>query len=1561
MSDTAEKTLQEVFPNLELEGELEEYLTYARVTRVAFDKRRNILRVYLVSSQWIHKKYIFGLEEQIKKQLFSDQQITVRVTESFRLSRQYTPELLMRAYKKSIQHELKSRDIFLSYLFQTAKISFPEEEVLHLEMEDSVIAHERGPELISILNRIFTERCGLPVRIEDTYYPVEERKDLKNGEMQMQAAAMHIFANSQKGRAKLAASGGAAAETAGTENAAASFAGADSGANANAGANPETGASKAGKSAESGSGTGFSAGNRNDRSGKFYGGKKFKKGKGDFAAFGEHLSLSDDPNVLYGRNFDGESIPISSIDETTGECIVAGQIISQEIRDLRNEKALVLFAVTDDTDTIMGKLFVKQTQKPEIEKALKKGSFIRLHGRVMLDNWEHELTFSTILGIRKAANFRASRYDNSPTKRVELHCHTKMSDMDGVSDVKDLVKRAYSWGMPAIAITDHGVVQAFPDANHALEDIDYAYVNAYKKEHPDADKAELKKVKAPFKVIYGMEAYIVDDLKGIATDSRGQSLDDAYVVFDIETTGLSNLTCKIIEIGAVRVENGVIVDKFSTFVNPKEPIPFRIQELTSISDNMVENAETIEEVLPKFREFCGDAVLVAHNADFDTGFIKADCRRQNIDWEFTYVDTVAMAQLLLPGLSRFKLDTVAKAVGVSLENHHRAVDDAGCTAEIFVKFVEMLKKQKITDLDALNQEGRVNENSIRKMNSYHAIILAKNEAGRVNLYRCVSESHLKYFNRRAKLPKSFIEEHREGLILGSACVAGELYQALLRGATDAEIARIVNFYDYLEIQPLGNNAFLVNDDKYPAVNDMKAVQEFNKKIVKLGDQFHKPVVATCDVHFMDPEDEVYRRIIMAGKKFADADNQEPLYLRTTEEMLQEFTYLGEEKAQEVVIDNTRKITDMVERMSPIYPDKCPPVIPHSDEMLREICNRRAHEIYGPELPELVRARLDRELNSIISNGYAVMYIIAQKLVWKCNEDGYLVGSRGSVGSSFAATMAGITEVNPLPPHYLCKHDYHVEFDTPDVDKYQKMGYSGCDMPDKNCPVCGRKMQKLGFNIPFETFLGFKGNKEPDIDLNFSGEYQTKAHAYTQVIFGAGQTYKAGTIGTLADKTAFGYVKNYYEERGVHKRNCEIDRIVQGCVGIRRTTGQHPGGIIVLPQGWDINTFTPVQHPADDPNSDIVSTHFDYHSIDSNLLKLDILGHDDPTMIRMLEDLTGENASEVPLDEPQVMSLFQNLDSLQLRPEQIHGIKLGTLGIPEFGTTFAMQMLFDTKPQNFTDLCRISGLSHGTDVYLGNAETLIKSGTCTLGTAICCRDDIMVYLINKGLDSEESFTIMENVRKGKVAKGACDKWPQWTEDMRAHDVPDWYIGSCEKIKYMFPKGHAVAYVMMAYRVGWFKVYKPRAYYAAYFSIRAKAFSYEKMCQGEENLRSYMDDYNKRRNEGTLSKMEQDQYGDMCLVEEMYERGIDFMPIDIYRVQAHRFQIIDDKIMPSLDAIDGLGSVAADSIVLAARDGKFLSKDDLRQRGKVGKSITDSLTKLGIIKDLPETNQISLFDF
>ena len=1515
------KLFFDVFPTLNIDNDSHMLFEKVEVTKITSTSARNHIKVYIYSTHLIPKKTVCYVENQIEEQLFSQGNIPVTIIEEYRLSEQYTPENLMHAYKESILFELEQKSVLEKNMFQKAKCRFEGERTMCLTMADTIVAEGKTSEITSYLKDVFENRFHVPVDVEIDYEEVGESKYKKFNEMQLQQEVDAIRERNQKLQAQHATEEVAKAkETEGVSKKkaekaedAAKEADASSTQNKQEQKKPETP-------------------KKQEFAGKSSG---FKSGKGSFVRRDYPLKRSDDPNVIYGRDFDDMPIELKTVTGEMGEITFRGQVISFDTREIRNEKTIVMFAVTDFTDTIMVKMFTRNDQLPDLLAEIKKGVFLKIKGVTTIDKFDGELTIGSVTGIRKTSDFRVTRKDKYPEKRVELHCHTKMSDMDGVSEAKDLVKRAHDWGHPAIAITDHGVVQGFTDANHVIEDL---------------DKDD------PFKVIYGVEGYLVDDLTKIAENEKGQNLEGTYVVFDIETTGFSAVTDRIIEIGAVKVEDGKITDKFSTFVNPKRPIPFRITELTGITDEMVIGSLDIETILPQFIEFIGDAVLVAHNASFDVGFIEQNCKRQKIEADFTYVDTVALARVLLPALNRFKLDTVAKALNISLENHHRAVDDAGCTAEIFVKFVQMLKERELTTLAKVNEFGDLNPDSIKKLPTYHVIILARNDIGRVNLYQLVSASHLVYYNRRPRIPKSVLNEHREGLIVGSACEAGELYRALLDGKPDETIAKIVDFYDYLEIQPLGNNAFMVESDKVTSVNSMEDIMDLNRKIVHLGEQFHKPVVGTCDVHFMDPEDEVYRRIIMAGKGFGDADKQAPLYLRTTEEMLDEFAYLGSEKAYEVVIRNTNLIADMIEKISPVRPDKCPPVIENSDQMLRDICYNKAHSMYGDPLPEIVHERLERELNSIISNGFAVMYIIAQKLVWKSNEDGYLVGSRGSVGSSFVATMAGITEVNPLVPHYYCSNCHYSDFDSEEVKKY--VGGCGHDMPDKNCPVCGQKLVKDGFDIPFETFLGFKGNKEPDIDLNFSGDYQSKAHKYTEVIFGDGQTFRAGTIGTLADKTAFGYVKHYYEERGVPKRNCEIDRIVQGCVGVRRTTGQHPGGIIVLPLGENIYSFTPVQHPANDMTTDIITTHFDYHSIDHNLLKLDILGHDDPTMIRMLQDLTGVDPQTIPLDSPEVMSLFQNTSALGIEPEDIGGCKLGALGIPEFGTDFAMQMLIDTKPQAFSDLVRIAGLSHGTDVWLGNAQTLIQEGKATISTAICTRDDIMTYLIGKGLDSEEAFTIMERVRKGAVANGKCKEWPEYKQDMLDHGVPDWYVWSCEKIKYMFPKAHAAAYVMMAWRIAWCKVFYPLAYYAAFFSIRATSFNYELMCQGKERLEHHMHEYERRKDE--LSKKEQDTYKDMRIVQEMYARGFEFLPIDLYRAKAHHFQIIDDKLMPSISTIDGLGDKAADAVVEAAKDGKFLSRDDFRQRTKVSKTVIDKMVELGILSDLPESNQLSLFD-
>ena len=1508
------KVFFNVFPTLKVEEDIQILFADVQVRKVTVNSGRDTLRVHIFSRHLIQKKQIRQMEQRIMEQLFSGTHINVEIVERYALSGQYTPAALLHEYRDSMILELKETSMLASSMLSHARIRPGDDGVILLELPDTIVSAGRKEEILHYMEQVFCQRFQMNVSFRVSYRESEEGGSREYDEQRLQHEINAIFERSGYGR-----DSGAQEADAGSEE-------------------PKTDKEKTGDASGSGKSADKSVSHSRTSAGRGRRKKEYKK-----KDFYRPVRTGDDPNLIYGRNFEGEAVPMNQLVSEIGEVIVRGKIISFETRAIKNEKTIILFSISDFTDTISAIIFARNEQLPEILGELKKGIFIKIKGITSIDARDGDLKISSVTGIKKIGDFTVPRKDLSPVKRVELHCHTKMSDMDGVSEVNDIVRRAHDWGHPAIAITDHGTVQAFPVANHYIETL---------------DKDD------PFKVIYGVEGYVVDDLSEIAVNAGRESLDDTYIVFDIETTGFSSIKDKIIEIGAVKVEKGEITDRFSTFVNPQRPIPFEITNLTGITDEMVMDSPPIEEILPEFLKFAGDGILVAHNAGFDVGFIEQNCREQKIDRKFVYVDTVALARILLPTLSKYKLNTVAKALHISLENHHRAVDDAGATAEIFVRFVGMLRERGIYTLRDVNRYGDRNVNAIRKMPSHHIIILIKNDIGRYNLYQLISQSHLTYYSRVPRIPKSLLSEHREGLIIGSACEAGELYRAVLEKRSQEQIARLADFYDYYEIQPVGNNRFMIESDKIPDVESEEDIRELNRQIVELGEKFRKPVVATCDVHFLDPDDEVYRRIIMAGKGFDDADEQAPLFLRTTEEMLEEFSYLGAAKAKEIVIDNPVRIAGMVEKISPVNPNKCPPVIENSDQELRDICYRRAHEMYGEKLPRQVSERLEKELNSIISNGYAVMYIIAQRLVWKSNADGYLVGSRGSVGSSFAATMAGITEVNPLSPHYYCRKCHYSDFDSEEVKSFS--GGCGYDMPDRNCPVCGEPLVKEGFDIPFETFLGFKGDKEPDIDLNFSGDYQAKAHKYTEVLFGEGHTFKAGTIGTLADKTAFGFVKNYYEDHGLRKRKCEIERIAGECTGIRRSTGQHPGGIVVLPHGHDINEFTPVQHPANDMECGIITTHFDYHSIDHNLLKLDILGHDDPTMIRTLEDYITSDAMEneyseehpfvatdIPLDDKGVIELFHGTEVLGIKPEDIDGCKLGCLGIPEFGTDFVIQMVEDTKPQTLSDLIRISGLSHGTNVWLGNAQELVKSGKATISTAICTRDDIMIYLINKGMDSALAFTIMESVRKGKGLK------PEWEEAMKENNVPDWYIDSCKKISYMFPKAHAAAYVMMAYRIAYCKIHYPLAYYAAYFGIRADAFSYEIMCQGKEKLNYYMQDYKKRS--ATLSNKEQEVMKDMKIVQEMYARGFEFIPVDLYRAKAFKFQIIDGKLMPSLSSIEGMGDKAAEAVEEASKDGPYLSLDDFRQRTKVSKTVIDLMASLGLFGDLPQSNQLSIFDF
>ena len=1460
------KKFLNILPDLKLSHEMTELFETVECEKVAASRDHSRIKIYIHSDRLIAHKAIRETERAIRSQMFKDQ-VDVCLVEKYHLSRQYTPARLLEAYTGSLIDELEEEGELSANLFRKAEKTFLEPFVLELKVEENCIAQVKMEKLKHKLEHIFSERFDMPLGIVLGWLPKKKSKYAVYADSAMKEEIAQIVQTYEQAKEDQ-------------------------------------------KEVEKQ--------------------EVQQKEKPAFKKNYVKQRLPEDKDIFYGRNFEGEETEIHEIIDEMGEVVVRGKIIQLETREIRNEKTIVMFAVTDFTDTIKAKVFTKNERLPELLDKLKEGAFIKMKAVAMMDQFEHDIALGSVSGIKTIPDFTEKRMDHSPVKRVELHCHTTMSDMDGVTDVKKLLKTAMGWGHQAMAITDHGVVQAFPDANHCVEGKD-------------------------FKVIYGMEGYLVDDIKNIVTDSRGQSLESTFVVFDIETTGFSAVNDRIIEIGAVKVENGMITEKFSEFVNPERPIPFEIEKLTSINDRMVEDAPNISVILPRFMDFCKGSVLVAHNADFDTGFIRHNCEVLGLPYDYTYVDTLGIARSFLEGLKNYKLDTVVEAMGCTLANHHRAVDDAGATADVFVRFLERFKKKNIRDLDELNTYSAMSVDAIKKLKTYHIILLAKNEIGRINLYRLVSLSHLDYYARRPRIPKSVLAKYREGLIIGSACEAGELFRAVVDERPEEEIARIVEFYDYLEIQPTGNNEFMIRDPKMTKVSTVADLQDLNRKIVELGEKFNKPVCATCDVHFLNPEDEVYRRIIMSNKGFGDADLQPPLYLRTTEEMLDVFQYLGAEIAEEVVVTNTNRIADMIDRISPVRPDKCPPVIENSAGILRDICYNRAHELYGEDLPDIVTERLERELNSIIGNGFAVMYIIAQKLVWKSVADGYLVGSRGSVGSSFVAYMAGITEVNSLQAHYLCPKCHYVDFDSDYVKSFS--GRSGCDMEDRVCPVCGEPLMKEGHDIPFETFLGFKGNKEPDIDLNFSGDYQSKAHAYTEVIFGKGKTFRAGTVGTLADKTAYGYAMHYYEEHEQHKRSCELDRISSGCVGVRRTTGQHPGGIIVVPHGEEIYSFTPVQHPANDQTTKIITTHFDYHSIDHNLLKLDILGHDDPTMIRMLEDITGVDATKIRLDDPEVLSLFHGLEALHIKPEDIGGTDLGSLGIPEFGTEFVMQMLRDTKPKAFSDLVRISGLSHGTDVWLGNAQTLIQEGKAQISTAICTRDDIMIYLIDKGVESEQSFKIMESVRKGKGLT------PDYEKVMKEHDVPDWYLWSCKKIKYMFPKAHAVAYVMMGIRIAWFKIHEPLAYYAAFFTIRATAFDYGLMCQGKAAIDNHIKAYKANPN---LSKKEQDTLRDMKIVQEFYARGFEFLKIDLYQSDAIKFQVVEGKLLPPFSVIEGMGGIAAEALAVAAhaeteRGEKFLSKDDIRQKAKVSQTVLDTMAELGLLGGLPESNQLSIFDF
>ena len=1222
-----------------------------------------------------------------------------------------------------------------------------------------------------------------------------------------------------------------------------------------------------------------------------------------------------DEHMIYGEDVNSLVHPIKDLNQNSKTVAIVGEIFHIENKELRNGKILSIMSITDNTSSINCKLFLNDLNKDKILNAVKEGSYVKIKGDVLFDTYQRELTM-TISGIR--AEVKPQREDTCKKgKRVELHAHTQMSSMDALCSTKKLVKQAAAWGHKAIAITDHGVVQAFPEAM-------------------DAGKSN------NIKILYGVEGYLVEDNAPVIKNANDESLSQTFVVFDLETTGFSNKNDKITEIGAVKIENFKVVDRFSQLINPQKDISYKVQELTGITNDLIKDKPTIEEVLPKFIEFIGDSVMVAHNADFDMGFMQQKCREQNIEFKNTSVDTLTLARTLLPHMKRFRLNLIAKELGVPLLNHHRAVDDAEATAHIFIKFLEMIQKrggEKLSDINTIL--GNID---YTKLTTNHITLIAKNQAGIKNLYKIVSDAHINHYHRAPRILKSVLEQYKEGIIVGSACEAGEVFQAVKQNKSEEELERIISLYDYIEVMPIDNNRFMIDKGE---VEDEEELRELNKRLIEVAKKFGKIPVATGDVHFIDKHEAVFRKVLKYSQGFKVDEEETYLHFRTTDEMLEEFKYLGEDLAYEVVVENTNKVADMVEKVLPIPNETFPPRIEGSDKELRDMCNAKAERIYGSPLPDVVRKRLDRELNSIINNGYAVMYIIAQKLVTKSLADGYLVGSRGSVGSSLAATMSDITEVNPLPAHYVCenpdcKYSYFYEIG--------EWG-SGADLPDKDCPKCGRPLKKDGHDIPFEVFLGFEGDKEPDIDLNFSGSYQPVIHKYTEVLFGEGHTYKAGTIGTVAEKTAFGYAKKFVEENDLNSTSAEVLRLANGCTGVKRTTGQHPGGIMVIPDYKDVYDITPIQYPANDPSCGVITTHFDYHSISGRILKLDILGHDVPTIIRMIEDITGKIATEIPLDDKETMSLFTSTEALGVTPEEIN-CPIGCLAIPEFGTKFVRQMLLDTKPKTFAELVRISGLSHGTDVWLNNAQDLVVEGTVEFKEVISTRDDIMNYLIFKGLPPKMAFTIMESVRKGKGLK------PEFIEEMKKNDVPDWYIGSCQKIKYMFPKAHAVAYVMMSFRLAYYKVHYPEAFYATYFTMKAEDFDADLIVKGLDAIKNKMDEITSMGNDATAK--EKNMLTVLEVAYEMYARGIKILPVDIYESDAKEFKVVGEKqILPPMIALQGVGENAAIHIQQERENGEFISKEDLQKRTKISKTVIETLTIHGSLDNMSEKNQLSLF--
>ncbi len=1236
---------------------------------------------------------------------------------------------------------------------------------------------------------------------------------------------------------------------------------------------------------------------------------------------------NDSEGFSYGRlKKDAQMIKIKNIVSEMNDAYFEGEILKTEVIVTRKKAVIMKLTITDYTDSIVATLYKgSEDEAKDFIKNIKKGLCCEIYGNLAYDSYMSEDTIKTrYIKINEGVSLR-SLEDDAPEKRIELNLHTKMSDMDGIVSAKDAVKAAMSMGHKGLAITDYAVAQSFHEACHAL---------------PKG---------SDFKIIYGCEMYMVDDLKKIVKHSKNEELSDSFVVFDLETTGFYARKDRITEIGAVKIKNGVEVDSFSTFVNPRMPIPEEVTKVTNITNEMVREAPVIEDIFDDFLNFVGDSVLVAHNSDFDMSFIYKVAKDMGKRVENTVLDTLELARVFYSDMKNYQLKTLCKEFNVPLVGAHRAVNDAAATAKVFVKMIDEIKEKGLNTTDDINDYALKNTRASKKIRPRNITVLVKNQKGLDQLYELITKSHLDYYYRLPKIPRTELMKFRDNLVIMSGNYNGEIFNMLLNDRDEEDIIEKAKFYDYIEVQPPTNNIDLVESG---VLSSRGELEKLNKKIIEIAKLVGKDVVATGNVHFLYEEDRLSRDVILFGRNFLGNTKSGDFYFRNTEQMLDEFNFLDEDEAKKIVISNTHKVYDEIDFVNPINPDKCPPKIEGSDDDLRKMCYEKAKSIYGEDLPEIVKSRLDKELNSIISNGYSVMYIIAYELVNKSEEDGYLVGSRGSVGSSFAATMSSITEVNPLPPHYYCKKCKYSDFDSDVVKSYK--GRSGFELPRAKCPNCGEELCRDGQDIPFETFLGFNGDKEPDIDLNFSGEYQSNAHKYTEELFGKENIFRAGTIGTVAEKTAIGILNKYLLEKGIEKRSAEKFRIANDMIGVRRTTGQHPGGIVVLPKGDSIYRFTPVQKPANKMDIDIITTHFDYHSIDSNLLKLDILGHDDPTIIRILQDITGIDPKSIPFDDERVLSLFAGTKELGIEPEQINGTRLGCLGVPEFGTEFVIAMVEETKPKGFSDLVRISGLSHGTDVWVNNAQELIKKGSANISEIISTRDDIMVYLISMGVEKSLAFTIMEKVRKGKGLD------PDMEKAMKAAGVPDWYIWSCKQIKYMFPKAHAVAYVMMAFRIAYFKVYHKEAYYTAFFSIRASSFDYEMMASGLEHLRTKRAEILEKAKTEKMSKKDQDILKDMKVVEEMYARGVEFAPIDIDKVQAKYFQIVDGKIMPSLTSVAGLGESVALNFVEKRDEKPFVSIEDIKKRGKINNTTINVMKECGILKGMRESNQLSLFD-